>query len=128
MRNKKNDKYAYISFALITIGMTYSYFDSKEFDKKAVYCLGKIDDVKWAYRGDKKIWVSYKFKNRYYNVYSVGYGYEYSDSGKKVFIGILPNDPDGTVDVKQNCPVPDSIKEAPFNGWQTLPVNCNCDE
>lgn len=117
--NKANKKSLFLLFGIIlTIGLIGTY-RSETVAKEGVYTITTIYKVQGA-RGGLRVDFRYTFGNKEYTGYAVNSSYSHNDVGKRLFIKVLPSDPDRCLitDIR----VPDSITEAPVEGWVELPV------
>jgi hypothetical protein len=87
--------------------------------QKGVYTIATIYNVTGA-RGGLKIHIRYSYKDLEYTDYAVGSEYTHEDKYKRLFIQVLPNDPERCK--MTNIRVPDSITQAPYSGWKELPI------
>ncbi len=94
--------------------------DTANITKNGVYLIGRIDDVRGAYKG-RHAYVSYKYQDRIFKNDLVTTEIYMNDKGKRYFFLIDTMKPH-KFRIQFNILVPDTIREVPYNGWGSLPV------
>jgi hypothetical protein len=120
---KRNKILSVSIFLFFVFCIIYNVFTCKRLERDGIYSIATIEKVEGA-RSGKMVHLSYKYQNK-----TVQNSYiedvtraSKNDVGKRVFIKFRPTDPDGDFDLIEDKPVPDSIKEAPVDGWEKLPL------
>ncbi|SIT84615.1 hypothetical protein [Pontibacter indicus] len=121
MQNLKNlNKYAGVFILLIISGYcVYVIFrQTYELKNNAKYTVGEI--VEFSLSGHLIQKIDYKFL-----VDGVEYigreNYQGGEKGKRYFVKFSSDNPDFS-DFLQDMPVPDTIKDVPAEGWETIPI------
>lgn len=91
-----------------------------EVKEKGVYTIATVYNIDGG-RSGRTFNFKYKFKGIEYESYAESPVDELSrsDEGKRFFIQVLTNNPKRCF--MTSIPVPDSITEAPVNGWEEIP-------
>lgn len=118
-KKKVNKKSLFLLLVAIIIICIIEFYRSGVVAKEGVYTIATIHKVQGA-RGGLRIDFSYVFDNKNYTGYAVNSSYSRNDVGKRFFIQVLPNDPERSLIT--DIEVPDSITEAPPEGWEKLPI------
>lgn len=116
---KANKKSLFLLFGIILVICLIGFYRSDTVAKEGVYTITTIYKVQGA-RGGLRVDFRYTFGNKEYTGYTVNSSYSHNDAGKRLFIQVLPSDPERCLIT--DIPVPDSIIEAPPEGWKELPV------
>ena len=113
-------------FGALIVGIVFEISESEKFDKAAVFTIAWVKELKYEKRGNR-VTVEYSFKNINYT--GIGMAYENKSLiGERIFLRLLPDQPAGKVSLHYSWRdsevifVPDSIREAPYNGWKELPI------
>jgi hypothetical protein len=105
-------------FALSIIKIIY---DKKSLKSNGVFVIGKIERVEGA-KGGPRAFISFKYKGKTYYGDFISTSVKKSDTMNRYFFKIdttqLP-----TFNYDNSITVPDSIKEAPYGGWDSIPVH-----
>jgi len=104
-----------LAFSIIKI-----IYDKKSLDSHGVFVIGKIERVEGA-KGGPRAFISFKYKGKTYYGDFISTSVKKSDTIHRYFFKIDTMQlPFFTYD--NSITVPDSIKEAPYAGWETIPV------
>lgn len=98
-----------------------------ELADKGRYSLAKIDRLVTEPRSSYYVY-NFEYKNK---SYKGGVGYEKKlliKQGKTYFVLFNPSKPSKIPSLLPTFPVPDSITEAPPEGWKELPIPVNKEE
>ncbi|MHC0446125.1 hypothetical protein ACWA1F_11990 [Flavobacterium sp. 3-218] len=110
-----------IVILLIPIVVFFSYKINRHNSvKQGNYAIGRVTKIYWPLISYKKLYYEYNFKNIKYDgmdIYNRGKGVE---ENKRYLVRFSLKDPKES-DIFQDIEVPDSIKEAPKEGWKELP-------
>lgn len=135
---KPNSKKIYwekiISSVVVLSGLLlYINHDNKRINRKTrlrnefpKYTIGITVGGQNIIRGNPAVDYVYYVEGREYkswNTYARGY-YDVKKVGLRYFVKYSSKDPSNAVILFQ-CPVPENVKSAPFQGWDQLPVDCN---
>lgn len=105
-----------VTFIIIIGKSTELFYKSKP----QIYTIGKLIKIEAPVRGDLVLVYTYNFQNKIFEARTNQGGKRY-EIGKRYFVSIPEGYPShGWLMVDK--PVPDSIKEAPPEGWKELPV------
>lgn len=116
---KVNKKSLFLGLSIIIIvGLVYTY-RSDIVKKEGVYTIATVYNIEER-GGGRRNDFSYSFKGKTYESYGMSPYIHMSDEGKRFFIQILTNDPSRCFMTRIR--VPDSITEAPLEGWKELPI------
>ncbi|MBS1664783.1 MAG: hypothetical protein JST68_27300 [Bacteroidetes bacterium] len=111
-------------FCLILVSTIYSYIWQKN---HGVYVIGKIDRIEED-DDDQKVYVSYKFRGEViHRDIKMSAVFSPEDTLKRYFFRIDTAQPINFHAIF-TFTVPDSIKEAPYNGWDSLPKHVSPDD
>lgn len=119
---KKNSKivlYSLIGLIIISL-IIKNIYEANSIEKNGVYVIGRIDDVKGAYQG-RRVYYSYKYQGIIYKNDFVTDQIHMSDKGRRYFLKVDSTCPQKT-SIEYKVPIPDTLQESPYNGWDTLPV------
>lgn len=83
--------------------------------------IGTIEKVEGA-RASLRGFVQFKFRGKVFLSDFLSNDISHNDSGKRFFIKIIPSCPKCYLSFDSSLVVPDSIKEAPYSGWEVLPI------
>lgn len=107
---------------LFIIFNIYSYYFALEANKR--YSIGKVEKISSGSKGSYTVSFTFQINNKIILAREQIYSYSDSMIGKSYFIKCNYKKPKFSF-ILLNCPVPDSIKEAPPEGWEKLPCKCN---
>lgn len=97
-------------------------YESKSLNKNGVYVLGKIDKIDGAYQG-VKMYVSYTYKGKVFkNNYVAGNFDKNAMMVKKAYFFKIDASKPNKFHIEYNIPVPDSLINSPYEGWDSLPI------
>lgn len=118
-KKKINKKSLIFGLGLIVLICFIGVYRSNTVEKEGVYTIATIYNIKKT-RGGRGFDYMYIYKGRKYQAHGVAPYVYTKDEGVRFFIQILPNDPERRWfhDIR----VPDSITEAPHEGWKELPI------
>ena len=96
-------------------------YRSKSLNKHGIYVIGRIDRLEGA-KGGLRVFVSYTYRGERRHEDFISTRVRPGDTANRYFIKIdtqrLHN-----IDLDYSNIVPDSIKEAPYNGWESMPAH-----
>lgn len=119
--SKRGKSVFYSVLILIIVGLIIkNIYEANRLNKNGVYVIGKIENVKGASRG-RGVNIVYMYKGSLFRNYFVTDQIHMSDKGRRFFLEIDTIKPQ-KFSIQYNVPVPDSLLESPYNGWDTLPV------
>lgn len=119
MKNKKGAYFGLIILAVLSIyGLYKGGKKEQSLKETGKYTIGVIEKLKIGSKGII-VFITYYFENR---KIETNYMTDYENKvklypGKRVFIKFMPNIDEKYFDLDLDCIVPDSIKNAPSNGW-----------
>ncbi len=102
---------------IIIVGLAQRHFYS---NKPQIYTIGKLLKVEFPVRGSATLIFTYSYKTKIYKNLQGQEKLPYQ-IGKRYFVSIPEGYPSHGW-LMLDKPVPDSIKEAPPEGWKKLPV------
>ncbi|MEI6488945.1 MAG: hypothetical protein WCP52_08280 [Bacteroidota bacterium] len=123
MKTKRKKYFILIGLLIFTIfTLVYNFIRDEKLKKIGVYTICSINKVEGASRG-MMINIEYNYKGKKIMNSSVNSTGDITrkDVGKRFLILIRSDEPDANYDMFLDKPVPDSIKEAPINGWKDIP-------
>ena len=118
---KKNIRILIITACIFAVLIVYDRYRSKSLAKNGVYVIGRIDRITGA-KGGLRAFVTYKYRGEVLHADYISSRIEYKDTLYRYFIKIDTQDLH-SLDFDYNDIVPDSIKEAPYDGWRSIPVS-----
>lgn len=124
MNKEKISKYFLIGIGLLII-IAYLYgqiITAPKFRERGRYTIGTFDKYRYKKGGAYDIFYTYKVKNHLFEGRSnySSTNFNKSDLGKKFLVKYVEGEEDLS-SILMDCIVPDSIKEAPPEGWKELP-------
>ncbi|MEN9919798.1 MAG: hypothetical protein RL662_2234 [Bacteroidota bacterium] len=118
-RPKTNKKTLAIGLGIIACISIVGIYRSHTVEKEGVYTIATLHNITGA-RGGVSYAFEYSYGGKNYDSFANSSEKKHSDEGKRFFIQVLPNDPERCK--MTNIRVPDSITQAPYNGWKELPI------
>lgn len=122
---KRNTKGGLLIAAIIILtSIFWDLLTRIQLNEKGVFVIGtlkKIEGAKASLRG----FIKFQYKNVEYNSDFLSKTISHKDTCRRFFVKIIPSCPTCYFIVDENTPVPDSLKESPINGWDSLPVKFN---
>jgi len=118
----KSKKGAYLGLILLIVLSLYGSYEGCKKERllreTGKYTIGIIDNLKIGSKGII-VFITYYFENR---KIETNYMTDYENKvklypGKRIFIKFIPKNDERYFDLDLDCIVPDSIKNAPSNGW-----------
>lgn len=122
VERKTNRKSNIILVSILVIVSCIGFYRSCTVQKEGVFTIATIYNIEPAARSGLIFDFKYMFYGKEYKS-RAGASYDdlsMKDEGKRVFIQVLPNDPSRCF--MTDIQVPDSITEAPSEGWEKLPI------
>lgn len=113
------NKREYIGLIIIGFICLFGFYNSYKIKSNGVYGIATIYNIvvkKGGYYFD----FDYAYQGHQYTEYASSYQINKNDEGRRFFVLINSKNPtECLIDIR--LPVPDSIAEAPFDGWTKLP-------
>src|ERR1700742_5137605 len=117
---KRNLRILAIVICIFAILIIYDIYVSKSLNNHGIYVIGKIERIEGA-KGGLRAFVSYKYKGEIIHGDFISGRVKPRDTMNRYFFKIDTLHPH-YFDYDYDITVPDSIKEAPYGGWDSLPV------
>jgi hypothetical protein len=116
---KTNKKSLLIGLGIIACVCFYGLYETYIVKKEGLCTIATIYNIKKA-RGGRSFDFKYSLNGvEYYSMGTASY-VKLSDNNERFFIYIMGNNPEKYK--LTNIRVPDSITQAPYNGWKELPI------
>lgn len=116
---KVNRKSLLLGLLIIIVICIVGFYRSNTVEKDGVYTIATVYNIEKT-RGGRHYNFSYIVNDVQYNSYAISTIKTLQDEGKRFFIQFLPNNPERCL--MTDIRVPDSITEAPPEGWKELPI------
>jgi len=118
MMNKNINK-KYIGLIIVIIICAFGFYNRYKVQSNGVYSIASIYNIQ-SKRGGHYFDFEYKYQGCTYTGHASSYQIKNNDSGKRFFIQVNSKNPEECL-IDITLPVPDSISEAPYDGWKELP-------
>lgn len=116
----RKSKWNLLIILILIFPLFYYIYYKNEPIKKGNYTIGYVYKIYWPVISHKTIMFSYAVNNNSYTDTDVYNSNKKPEVGKRYLVQFSLED-NGMSDIFQDIPVPDSIKEAPSEGWKELP-------
>lgn len=116
----RNSKWNIVFFLILLSPLFWYIYYKNHPVKQGNYTIGYVTRIYWPLVSHKSIMYSYIIKNKEY-INSTVYNSEIKPEVGKRYLIQFSNEDYSFSDIFQDIPVPDSIKNAPPNGWKELP-------
>lgn len=120
---KKNIKVAvFIAAFIFLASVSWDLYTRNRLDEKGVFVIGTVKKIEGA-RASLRGFVEFKYKDERFRSDFLSKTISYKDTARRFFVKIIPSCPTCYLIVDETTPVPDSIYESPYSGWDSLPVS-----
>lgn len=120
MNKKRNIDKKYLGLIIVIIICAFGFYNRYKMKSNSVYCVANIYNITTK-RGGHYFDFQYIYQGSIYTGYASSYKINKNDEGRRFFVEVNSKNPDECL-IDISLPVPDSISEAPYDGWKELPI------
>ncbi len=110
-----------IAGIIILISIFWDVYTKRQLNEKGIFVIGTITRIEGA-KASLRGFINFQYQSVEYNSDFLSKTISHKDTGRRFFVKIIPSCPTCYLTVDENTPVPDSLQESPYNGWDSLPV------